>query len=50
MQSYFATLQNTTGTFSVHALFTQIDASPSCNPTIISAWVGDGPVRTASEP
>ena len=46
--TYYATLQNTTGTFSVTADIHRVDCDPSCDPQLISAWVGDGPVSAGA--
>jgi hypothetical protein len=43
--SYFATINNITGPFSVHLYMKRIDCSPSCDPSVFSIFAADGKVR-----
>ena len=42
--TYFATINNITGPFSVHLYMKRIDCSPSCDPSVLSIFAADGKV------
>jgi hypothetical protein len=46
--TYFATINNITGPFSVHLYMKRIDCSPSCDPSVFSIFAADGKVRQST--
>ena len=42
--TYFATINNITGPFSVHLYMKRVDCSPSCDPSVLSIFAADGKV------
>lgn len=43
--TYFATINNISGPFSVHLFMKRVDCSPSCDPSVLSIFAADGKVN-----